>query len=236
MDNNVVIEASTDGLPVELPDEPMLLAQQWFQEAIDSGTQRNPTAMTLVSVGDDNQPSARVVLCKQFVADPGYLVFYTNYESRKGEELDCNPQAAALFHWDAFGRQIRIEALAVRSPADESDDYFASRGWGSQLGAWGSDQSRPVASRQALVEQIRQRAEKLGLSLADGTETLADGKVPNIPRPPHWGGIRLWATAVELWKEGTDRIHDRARWTRLIEATTADQFEVSAWCATRLQP
>lgn len=214
----------------------MPLAEHWLQDAIERAIAPNPNAMTLVTVADDQQPSARVVLCKQFVADPGYLVFYTNYHSRKGQELAHNPRTAALFHWDSLGRQLRIEAIAVRSPAAESDTYFASRGWGSQLGAWGSDQSRPISSRDALIRQVRERAGELGLSLGEGTETLADGNVPHIPRPPHWGGYRLWATAIELWKEGADRIHDRARWTRDITPVSADEFDVSAWTGTRLQP
>ncbi len=236
MDDKLLTEMKSSGLPGDLPDTPMQLAKAWFDEALASGTARNPNSMTLVSTAEDMQPSARVVLCKEFVADPGYLVFYTNYRSRKGRELLHNPKTAVLFHWDAFGRQIRLETVAVRSPAAESDAYFASRGWGSQLGAWGSDQSQPISSRDALVRQIQERAKELGLALGDGTETLADGKVPHIPRPPHWGGFRLWATAVELWKEGGDRIHDRARWTRSIAPAEQDQFDVSAWSGTRLQP
>lgn len=208
----------------------------WLKEAEAAAVQRNPNAMTLVSVGDNGQPSARVVLCKQFVPDPGYLVFFTNYNSRKGRELDARPNAAALFHWDALGRQVRIEGTVVRSPATESDDYFASRGWGSQLGAWGSDQSESIDSKEALVAQIRKRGAALGLSLSAGTQELANNNAPHIDRPPHWGGFRIWATDVELWVEGADRVHDRGKWSREIIRSSDDNFTSTRWTSTRLQP
>lgn len=229
-------EETLDRLPDVLPVDPMHWADGWLKEATAAGVQRNPDAMTIVSVGAGNRPSARMVLCKQFVPDPGYLVFFTNYRSRKVREFDTNPAAAVVFHWDALGRQIRIEGDVVRSPEKESDDYFASRGWGSRLGAWGSDQSEPVASRDGLVRQIRDRAGKLGLELAPGSTLQVDGPVPDIARPPHWGGLRLWASAIELWIEGADRIHDRGRWTRNIVRTSAHAFTVSPWSGNRLQP
>lgn len=223
-------------LPDQLPDDPMHWADAWLKEAMAAGSQRNPNSMTIVSVAKDGQPSARVVLCKQFVPDPGYLVFHTNYRSRKCLELARNPQSAALFHWDAVGRQVRIEGIAVRSPERESDDYFKTRGWGSQLGAWGSDQSETVASKQVLVRQIRERGESLGLVFGDDTTELKEGKVPTIARPPHWGGMRLWAHAIELWVEGQDRIHDRGRWSRELIRADEHEFTVSPWRGTRLQP
>ena len=223
-------------LPDQLPGDPMQWADAWLKEAIATRVQRNPNSMTIVSVGRDGQPSARVVLCKQFAPEPGYLVFYSNYRSRKGIELADHPRAAALFHWDALGRQIRIEGIVVRSPSEESDAYFASRDWGSQLGAWGSDQSEPIASRQALVAQVRERAAGLGLSLGASTGTLTDDRVPTIGRPPHWGGYRLWATAIELWLEGPDRIHDRGRWSRRIVRATEHNFTSTPWTGVRLQP
>ncbi len=211
-------------------------ADAWLKEATAAGVQRNPNSMTIVSVSQDNQPSARVVLCKQFVPDPGYLVFHTNYKSQKALDFATNPKAAALLHWDALGRQIRIEGMVVKSPDKESDDYFATRDWGSQLGAWGSDQSRPIESKQALVAQIRQRGADLGLALATGTNTLLDENIPHIERPPHWGGFQLWATAVELWLEGPDRIHDRGRWSRELVRTAENGFATTPWTSVRLQP
>jgi len=226
----------TAGLPKNLPDDPMHWADAWLKEAEAAAVQRNPNSMTIVTVGAQDHPSARIVLCKHFVPDPGYLVFFTNYNSRKGQEISANPKAAALFHWDALGRQIRIEGIIVRSPAEESDEYFASRDWGSQLGAWGSDQSAPVNSKEALVAQIRQRGSELGLSLESGTRELSDDNVPHIERPPHWGGYRLWATDVELWLEGADRIHDRGKWSREIVRGSEDRFTTTRWTSTRLQP
>jgi pyridoxamine 5'-phosphate oxidase len=205
-----------DRLPEDLPSDPMHWADAWLKEATAAKVQRNPNSMTVASVSANSQPSSRVILCKDFVPDPGYLVFYTNYRSKKSLELAANPNAAVLFHWDALGRQIRIEGTVVRSPAEESDAYFESRDRGSQLGAWGSDQSETIASHDVLVSQIRQRAADLGLTLDSDMQTLADDGIPHIARPEHWGGFRLWATMIELWIEGKNRIHDRASWRRDI--------------------
>lgn len=223
-------------LPQELPGDPLHWADAWLKEAVAGAIQRNPNSMTIASVGRDGQPTARVVLCKDFVPDPGYLVFYTNYRSQKARQLAEQPRTTALFHWDAMGRQIRIEGIAIRSPDEESDAYFATRDWGSQLGAWGSDQSEPLDSKEALVAQIRERAASLGLALADDLQTTLDGKIPHIPRPPHWGGIRVWANSVELWLEGKDRIHDRARWRRELVRTSEHEFSTTPWSGSRLQP
>ncbi len=223
-------------LPETLPEEPMALARAWFEHAQREAGQRNPNSMTLVTADADGQPSGRVVLCKAFVAEPGYLVFYTNYESAKGRALDANPRCAAVMHWDALGRQLRVEGHALRSPPAESDAYFATRPWGSQLGAWGSDQSRAIGSRAALIEQVRRRAARLGIELGEDTETLATGALPAVPRPPHWGGYRLWIRALELWQEGADRVHDRARWERPLTVDGDAARPGAAWQVMRLQP
>lgn len=225
-----------DPLPDELPPDPMHWADAWLKEALAAKVQRNPNSMTISTVDANARPSSRVVLCKEFVPQPGYLVFYTNYGSRKSTELAANPNAAALIHWDALGRQIRIEGIAVRSPAEESDAYFASRDRGSQLGAWGSDQSMTIESRDALVGQIRQRAAELGLETGDDNQVLVGNDPPPVARPEHWGGYRLWASAIELWLEGGDRIHDRARWQRDIVRTSPHAFSATPWRGTRLQP
>lgn len=214
-----------DKLPDALPDDPMHWAQSWLDAACERQVQRNPNSMTLVTVDAGGRPSARVVLCKSFVADPGYVVLYTNYQSAKCTDIDSDRRVALVFHWDALGRQIRIEGEAVRSPAEESDAYFATRDRGSQLGAWASDQSEPIASRSAFRAQLAAREEQL--KLAEGGSS--------IPRPPHWGGIRVWAAAIELWVEGKDRIHDRARWSRDLKEA-GDSFTASPWVGTRLQP
>jgi len=223
-------------LPDELPDNPMDWAEAWLQEATTQSVQRNPNSMTFVSVAGNGQPSARVVLCKSFVADPGYVVFYTNYKSRKVDELVSHPNVAATFHWDALGRQIRLEGLAVYSPDSESDEYFATRDWGSQIGAWGSDQSASLVSRQALREQVRDRARELGVAVSDDLQSLDGEQHPAIARPPHWGGIRIWPTHIELWIEGADRIHDRALWSRSLTSAGEHDFDASPWAGSRLQP
>jgi len=225
-----------DRLPDDLPSDPMHWADAWLKEAETTKVQRNPNSMTIASVSADSRPSSRVILCKEFVPEPGYLVFYTNYRSKKSLEWAANPNAAALLHWDSLGRQIRIEGTIVRSPEEESDTYFRTRDLGSQLGAWGSDQSETIASHDALVRQIGQRATDLGLTLDPDTQTLTGDNVPEIARPPHWGGFRLWATMVELWIEGKDRVHDRASWQRDIVRTSEHTFSTTPWVGTRLQP
>ena len=225
----------TDRLPVRLPEDPMRLADTWLREATANAGVRNPNAMTVVTVGRDRRPSARVVLCKLFVPDPGYVVFYTNYNSRKVRELTTNPDVAATFYWDSLGLQMRLEGLAVRSPPEESDQYFATRDPGSQLGAWGSDQSEEITSRDALIAQIGNRAAQLGIALDDNRQPLADA-MPPIARPPHWGGVRMWVRMIELWVEGKDRIHDRAAWKRELVRADEHVFSSSTWKGARLQP
>ena len=223
-------------LPADLPSDPMHWADAWLKEAFAEKVQRNPNSMSLATVNSDGHPSSRVVLCKEFVPEPGYVIFYTNYRSNKSLDLATSPNAAALFHWDALGRQVRIEGIAIRSPASESDAYFATRDHGSQLGAWGSDQSSPIASHEALVEQISQRANELGLSLDADSQSPTGSATLEITRPEHWGGYRLWASAIELWIEGGNRIHDRARWTREVVRDDEHEISTTPWSGTRLQP
>ena len=223
-------------LPDPLPADPMPLASTWFRQAYDEQVQRNPNAMSLATTGADGKPSVRIVLCKEIVADPGYLVFYTNYESRKGRELAAHPWAAVVFHWDAIGRQLRVEGPVVHALASESDDYFASRPWRSRLAAITSAQSAPVVSRQVLVARLRETAERFGTP--DPFTAPEDDQEPGLrlPRPDHWGGYRLWAAVVELWVEGEHRLHDRARWTRVIAPARDGRFQAEPWHHERLQP
>jgi len=225
-----------DRLPDTLPSNPMHWAEAWLNDARDKQLRRNPNSMTIVTLSADNRPSARVVLCKEFVPDPGYLVFHTNYRSRKVRDINVNPNVAVVFHWDGPGRQIRLEGVAVRSPTEESDAYFRTRDWGARLGAWGSDQSEELDSREVLIAQIRQRAVELGIELGSDTQTLASENEPDIPRPPHWGGIRVWPNSIELWKDGADRIHDRALWKRILVRASEHTFTATPWAGTRLQP
>ncbi len=204
-------------------------------EAWELRTQPNPNAMVLATSDPAGRPTARVVLCKEVVPLPGYLVFYTNYLSRKGRQLTDNPRAAAVIHWDALHRQVRVEGRVLQAPAADSDAYFASRPWASRLGAWASAQSEPVASRQQLLESVAAAAKRFGAPIPGqpGAESELD---VTIPRPPHWGGYHLWADCVELWVEGEARVHDRARWTRKFTELPSGSFEAGSWTATRLQP
>jgi pyridoxamine 5'-phosphate oxidase len=217
-------------LPEPLPAEPLSIAQAWLAQAWAARNQPNPNAMVLATSTPDGQPSARVVLCKDIQPLPGFIVFYTNYDSRKGHELATNGRAAVVMHWDHMHRQVRVEGAVVKTPDADSDAYFASRALASRIGAWASRQSQPVPSRAALLSAVDAAAKRLGVSERNA------GKDVQVPRPPHWGGFRLWADAVELWVEGDARIHDRARWTRTLAARGDGQFDTGPWNATRLQP
>jgi pyridoxamine 5'-phosphate oxidase len=184
--------------------------EAWYREALAT-PMREPTAMTLATASPDGRPSARVVLLKGF--DERGFVFFTNYASRKGEELAKNPWAALAFHWQDLARQVRVEGRAHRIPEAESDAYFASRPRGSQLGAWASAQSRPIAGR----DELERRVEELAATY--------EGKA--IPRPPFWGGFRLSPVAIEFWQNRLDRLHDRMRYS------LADD---GRWIRERLSP
>ena len=225
----------TEHLPEPLPAEPLAIVARWLEEAWAAGRQPNANAMVLATSSADGHPSARVVLCKDVVPRPGYVVFYTNYLSAKGRQLKDNPRAAAVMHWDALHRQVRIEGQVVAAPEGDSDAYFAARAWQSRLGAWASEQSEPIGSRAQLLEAVRDTARRFGAP-TPGAPGADDSLKVTIPRPPHWGGYRLWADMVELWVEGAARIHDRARWQRTLRALPAGSFKADAWVATRLQP
>ncbi len=225
----------TELLPEPLPPEPLVVLNRWMAESWQQRLQPNPNAMVLATSDRDGRPSARVVLCKEIVEQPGYLVFFTNYLSRKGRQLTGNPRAAAVIHWDALHRQVRVEGPVTVTPAADSDAYFASRPWQSQVGAWASEQSAPVASREALQKAVASTAARFGVPDPVHASDATPGEFV-VPRPPHWGGYRLWADSVELWVEGEGRIHDRARWTRELTPQTDGFYGVGPWSATRLQP
>ena len=232
-------------LPDPLPAEPLEQARLWLEEATRREIQPNPNAMVLATADAAGRPSARVVLCKQIVPQPGFLTFYTNYQSHKGRELEANPWAATVMHWDLLHRQVRVEGRIERTSAADSDAYFATRNWQSRLGAWASEQSQPVASRAELLKKVAKTALRLALPAPSGDEHAPDPGL-RIARPPHWGGFRLWAEAVELWVEGSARIHDRARWVRSLTpragagagagADAEAGYEPGPWSASRLQP
>jgi pyridoxamine 5'-phosphate oxidase len=230
---------STELLPDPLPGEPLVVVNRWLADSWQVRQQPNPNSMVVATLGPNGQPSARVVLCKEVVPEPGYLVFYTNYLSRKGRQLTENPRAAAVLHWDALHRQVRVEGPVVKAPEADSDAYFASRPWQSRLGAWASAQSEPVAARKDLQIAVAKTAQRFGTPLPDAAVSGAAADY-SIPRPPHWGGYHLWAENVELWVEGEARIHDRARWSRELtqrmDNTGTVFFDAGPWAATRLQP
>lgn len=230
------MEIFNDLLPDPLPTEPMALAGAWFTTAMAARQQPNPDAMVLATATADGRPSARVVLCKELDVEQGKVSFVTNYESRKGGELAANARAALVFHWDHSHRQIRIEGVVVKAPADQSDEYFSSRNWQRQIGAWASAQSRPLRSRDELTAAVRAAAARFGVPVPTN-DNVDQVLTAVVPRPPHWGGYHVWADAVELWVEGASRIHERARWTRSL--TTSDggaTVEAGPWSGTRLQP
>ena len=215
-------------LPEPLPADPMPLFEEWFRDAVARRALPNPNAMIVATTATSGDPSARVVLCKRIDVDRGYIVFFTNYQSRKGRELAARPRAAAVFHWDALHRQVRIEGPVVLSPESESDQYFASRAPDSRIAAWASAQSEPLASRNELLQRVRELGERFGIAPGATSGT--------VPRPPHWGGHRLWVDTIELWTEGAHRVHDRAVWTRSLQRADDYSFAGGPWRSTRLNP
>jgi len=194
----------------ELAD-PLALFAEWYAEA-EKSEPNDPSALTLATVGPDGTPSARMVLLKGY--DPAGFVFYTNYESRKGRQLIAHPKAAMLFHWKSLRRQVRLEGPVSQTTAEEADAYFATRARGSQVGAWASDQSRPLESRFALEKSVAE----YGARYLIGT----------VPRPPHWSGFRLQPLLIEFWQDQAFRLHDRLEYRR----ASADQ----RWTTRTLYP
>jgi pyridoxamine 5'-phosphate oxidase len=197
--------------PLALPADPIAAFRLWFQEA-EAAKIHEPNAMTLATSTPDGRPRARIVLMKGIAADG--LDFFTNYESRKGQELAANPFAALTFHWKELTRQIRFEGRTDRLSAAESDVYFQTRPRGSRIGAWASPQSRPIRGREDLLARIKE------------VESRFPGET-HIPCPPHWGGFRLRPERVEFWEERPFRLHER-----IVFETTV----TGAWTTSRLAP
>lgn len=191
-------------------DDPFALARDWLAEAAKTEP-NDPNAIALATVDESGMPNVRMVLLKEI--EDAAFVFYTNYESQKGQEITAAGKAAFVLHSKTLGRQIRVRGTVSREDGEKADAYYASRGLSSRLGAWASRQSQPLASRGALMAEVAK---------------ITATKGPNPKRPPFWGGFRITPLEIEFWADGAHRLHDRFRWTRPDPQT--------AWQITRLNP
>jgi pyridoxamine 5'-phosphate oxidase len=191
--------------------DPIALFRAWLAEA-EAGELNDPNAMALASVDAEGLPDVRMVLLKGVGADG--FVFYTNLESAKGLQLAATPKAALLFHWKSLRRQVRVRGRAAPVTPAEADAYFASRPRDSQIGAWASDQSRPLEGRFVLERRVAEFALKFGA-----------GKVP---RPDHWSGLRITPLSIEFWRDGAFRLHERTLFAR--------EDPAAPWSSARLFP
>ncbi|ANT59097.1 pyridoxamine 5'-phosphate oxidase [Salipiger sp. CCB-MM3] len=191
-------------------DDPFEIARNWLKEA-EATELNDPNAIALSTVDEDGLPNARMVLLKEIEASA--FVFYTNYESAKSKEILGSGKAAFVLHWKSLRRQIRVRGFVDREDGPQADAYYASRSLKSRLGAWASKQSRPLASRAALMAEVAK---------------ITATKGPNPPRPEFWGGFRITPVEVEFWADGAFRLHDRFVWRR---TSVSDE-----WTVTRLNP
>ena len=191
-------------------DDPFAIARDWLAEA-EASEVNDPNAIALATVDTDGLPNARMVLLKDIEA--AAFVFYTNYGSAKGRELEASGKAAFVMHWKSLRRQVRVRGPVVREEGPQADEYYASRSLQSRLGAWASQQSQPLSSRGALMADVAK-------------VTLSHG--PSPKRPPFWGGFRLTPLEIEFWADGAFRLHDRFKWSR----QSIDQ----PWKIERLNP
>ena len=196
-------------------DDPYELARAWLAEA-EASEPKDANAMALSTVDKTGLPNVRMVLLKEIETDlrKGGFVFYTNFESAKGRELDGTMKAALVLHWKSLDRQIRVRGIVEKVQAKQADSYYNSRAYQSRIGAWASKQSRPLASRRTLLAEVAKLA----------------AKYPRKPpRPPFWGGFRIRPVEMEFWANGDFRLHDRFRWTRM-------KPDADAWTVQRLNP
>lgn len=191
-------------------DDPFAIARDWLAEA-DASEPNDPNAIALATVDAQGLPNVRMVLLKEIEAEA--FVFYTNYTSAKGQEIDAAGKAAFVMHWKSLRRQVRVRGLVSREDGPQADAYYSSRSLQSRLGAWASQQSQPLGSRGALMAEVAK-------------VTIKQGPLPK--RPPFWGGFRITPVEIEFWADGAFRLHDRFRWTRKNPADT--------WEVQRLNP
>jgi len=198
-------------------EDPFEIARAWLREA-EATEPNDANAIALATVDPEGLPNVRMVLLKEIEAagdGTGAFVFYTNYDSAKGREIAATGKAAFVMHWKSRRRQIRVRGVTEREDGPQADAYFASRSRGSRLGAWASAQSRPLASRLALMAEVARVTAQKG---------------PNPPRPPFWGGIRIRPVEIEFWADGEFRLHDRFRWSTPVPGGSA------GWDILRLSP
>ncbi|CAB1117938.1 unnamed protein product [Ectocarpus sp. CCAP 1310/34] len=208
-----------------LPSEPHILMAKWVEEACRCKEVIEPNAMCLATVGEGGKPSARFVLMKGY--DERGVTWYTNYNSRKSQELKAFPHAAITFWWGALHRSVRFEGEVAMVSEEESDTYFSCRPTGSKIGAWVSDQSEPIASREKMTLKAKE--------VEDAFASEGD----NIPRPPHWGGFRLKPSRVEFWEGQPSRLHDRFVYSLAsddADGAGGEDAKAMPWTITRLQP
>ncbi|CUH88708.1 Pyridoxine/pyridoxamine 5'-phosphate oxidase [Phaeobacter sp. CECT 5382] len=191
-------------------NDPFDIARSWLAEA-ETSEINDPNAIALATVDANGLPNSRMVLLKEIEAEA--FVFYTNYESAKAQELDQAGKASFVMHWKSLRRQIRVRGDISREEGPKADAYYASRSLKSRLGAWASQQSRPLESRGALMAEVAK---------------VTASKGPNPPRPPFWGGYRITPVEIEFWADGTFRLHDRFVWRR--------QSKQDDWSVSRLNP
>lgn len=194
----------------EIDPNPFIQFKIWFDQAL-AAQLPEPNAMTIATATPDGSPSARMVLLKDF--DERGFVFFTNYNSRKGQELAANPRASLVFWWAELERQVRILGTVEKISSAESDGYFEMRPANSRLGAWASNQSEVIASREFLEQRLQ--------------EWKSQYANQEVPRPPHWGGLRVIPTEIEFWQGRSSRLHDRLLYTRLDDG---------GWKIERLSP
>lgn len=198
----------TDRTGIFAGENPFVIARDWLAEA-ERSEPNDPNAIALATVDSSGMPDVRMVLLKEIEADA--FVFYTNYESTKALQIDASGKAAFVMHWKSLRRQIRVRGTTTREEGPQADAYYASRSLKSRLGAWASQQSRPLESRATLMTEVAKI-------------TVRHGSSPE--RPPFWGGIRIVPEEIEFWADGAFRLHDRFRWRR----------DGDSWTTQRLSP